>query len=117
MTQLYDRFAHRQVDPPTSFSLHNIPCQSPGCNRWFCNNAGLTKHMRTKHLIPPLQGRPILAPPLFDDAPDPPPPDFDAPMNGDVDDEEDEGGPKWEYHATLRSMFSLATRLTCSLVF
>ncbi len=107
MTQLYDHFAHRQVDPPTSFSLCKIPCQSLGCNHWFCNNASLTKHIQTKHLIPPLQEHLILAPLLFDDAPNPPLPDFDAPMNGDVDDKEDEGGPNWEYHATLHSCFHL----------
>ncbi|KAI9432304.1 hypothetical protein BJY52DRAFT_1132806 [Lactarius psammicola] len=102
MPQPYDRFTRSQVDPPTSFAIRKIPCRSPGCNRWFVNNAGLTKHMRTKHMV---QERPIIVPPsrLLADAPDSPPPDFDAhwQMNGDLDDEGGEDGPEWEYHGTL----------------
>jgi hypothetical protein len=119
MTQPYDRFAHHEVNPPTSLSLRKIPCRSPGCNRWFCNNAGLTKHMRTKHLVPPLpvQECPILAPQLFDDAPNPPAPDLDAPMDGGMDEGGGQECPEWDYHATLRGTFSLLTQqLTCSLI-
>ncbi|KAH9019352.1 hypothetical protein EDB85DRAFT_1873220 [Lactarius pseudohatsudake] len=98
-------FSHRGVGLSTSLPLRKIPCRSPGCNRWFRNNAGLTKHMRTKHLVPPLsrQERPIPAPQLFDDAPDVPPPDFDPTMDRNVDEEEDGDGegPEWEYHPAL----------------
>ncbi|KAH8977117.1 hypothetical protein EDB86DRAFT_3068012 [Lactarius hatsudake] len=111
MTQPYDRFARREVvDPPSSLSLHKIPCRSPGCSRWFCNNAGLTKHMRSKHRIPPLQARPIPTPwpiedldpqpinnpqPIDNDWPNSPPPDFNIP-NGGVSE-----GPEWEFHPYL----------------
>ncbi|KAI9431568.1 hypothetical protein H4582DRAFT_2113416 [Lactarius indigo] len=51
-----------------------VPEAERGCGRWFCNNAGLTKHMRSKHWIPPLQAHPIPTPwPLAADNSDPQP--------------------------------------------
>ncbi|KAI9441589.1 hypothetical protein H4582DRAFT_2110402 [Lactarius indigo] len=115
MAQPYDRFTRRkEVSPPSTFSICKIPCRSPGCGRWFCNNTGLTKHMRSKHRIPPLQAHPIPTPwplaadnsdpqpiddPQFiDDWPNSPPPD-PPPADGGVHEEEE--GPEWEFHPSL----------------
>jgi hypothetical protein len=88
-------------------NLFAIPCRSPGCNRWFRNNAGLTQHMRAKHFIAPIQQpeRPGLAP----DIPDPPE-DVDAPaapLGGEVPLQEDRQQAEWEYHPLLCGMYSL----------
>ncbi|KAI9439187.1 hypothetical protein H4582DRAFT_2111330 [Lactarius indigo] len=115
MAQPYDRFTRRkEVSPLSTFSIRKIPCCSPGCGRWFCNNASLTKHMRSKHRIPPLQAHPIPTPwplaadnsdpqpiddPQFiDDWPNSPPPD-PPPADGGVHEEEE--GPEWEFHPSL----------------
>src|ERR1700677_4503131 len=58
-------------DDPAYSLFRNIPCRSPGCNRWFCNNAGLTKHMRAKHSFVRLQERPIPHPWELNDFPNP----------------------------------------------
>jgi hypothetical protein len=85
-----------------------IPCLSPGCNRWFRNNSGLTKHTRARHLIAPQQQpvRPDLAPWLLDDIP--PLEDFGAPVGGDVPVEEDGEGFEWEHHPLLCGTFLLS---------
>jgi hypothetical protein len=79
-----------------------IPCRSPACNRWFCNNAGLTQHMRAKHPFTQPQERPNPPPwPLEEVVP--PPEDFDIPMDVDADDQ-GEGSvimPEWEHHPLL----------------
>jgi hypothetical protein len=64
--------------PPGSSPFRNIPCRAPSCNRWFCNYAGLTQHMRAKHPVVQRQERPIPPPWVENDIPDPPPGDFDA---------------------------------------
>ena len=91
---------------PSPSIFGTIPCPSPGCNRWFRNNGGLTKHRRARHQIAPQQQPepPNLAPWLSDDIP---PGDFDAPAGGDtpVDDGE---GFEWEHHPLLCGTLSLS---------
>ena len=99
------------AEPPRVFNApftisRMIPCRSPGCNRWFCNNAGLTQHTRAKHLIAPLR-QPVRPNPWpLGDIPDPPQDDF-APMDEDPPIEEVEEGDEWEYHPLLCGMGSL----------
>ena len=80
--------------------FRTIPCLSAGCNCWFCNNGGLTKHMRARHLVAPQwqPARPDLSTPLLDDIP--PPGDADAPLGGDAFVEDGEGF-EWEHHPLL----------------
>lgn len=96
----------RLFTAPISLS-RTIPCRSPGCNRWFCNNAGLTQHMRAKHLIAPIRQPERPNPwPLVD--PNAPPEEHDAPMGEDVPVEEVGEGSEWEYHPLLCGMFLLS---------
>ena len=87
--------------------FRTIPCPSPGCNRWFCNNGGLTKHMRARHLVAPQRqpARADLSAPLLDDIP--PPGDSDAPLGGDASVEDGEGF-EWEHHPLLCGTLSLS---------
>ena len=95
-------------NPPThpvagaSSLYRQIPCRAPGCKRWFGNNAGLTKHMQTKHSF--TQPREHREPPHWQLEEDPDPPDvFNAPA--------DVAAPvrrsEWEYHPHLCGEFSL----------
>jgi len=34
-------------------SINRLSCGFPGCTRVFKNKSGLTKHVRTQHLLPP----------------------------------------------------------------
>jgi hypothetical protein len=95
------------VDGPSTL-YRKIPCRAPGCNRWFCNNAGLTKHMRAKHSFS--QPREHREPPDWqvDEVPDPPPEDLNAPADGAAPvPEERARGSEWEYHTHLCGEFSL----------
>ena len=94
----------------------NIPCRSPGCNRWFCNNAGLTKHMRAKHSFVQPHERPIPHPWELNDIPVPHSEDFEGTMGeGQVIDGQDEGR-EWEHHLFLCCAYSLlSARPTFSL--
>lgn len=87
-----------------------IPCHTPGCNRWFCNNAGLTKHMQTKHSFAQL--REHQEPPNWqvEEVPNPPPDGFNAPADVAVPvPEERVWRSEWEYHTHLCGEFSLPT--------
>jgi hypothetical protein len=102
MAEPHNRFAPLPAIFPT------IPCLSLGCNRWFRNNSGLTKHTRARHLIAPQQ-QPVcldLAPWLLDNIP--PLEDFGAPVGGDVPVEEDGEGFEWEHHPLLCGTFLLS---------
>ena len=97
---------HNLFVAPASI-FRTIPCPLPGCNRWFCNNAGLTQHTRAKHLIPPLRQpeRPVLAPWPLDDEPNPPSENVDALMDGDMPSEANGLGFEWEHHPLLCGTF------------
>lgn len=86
---------------PAASTLHTIPCPSPGCDRWFCNRGGLTKHMRARHRIAPLRQpeRPNPAPRSLDDglAQE----DFDVPLGEDVPVTEVVDRSEWEHHPLL----------------
>ena len=101
---------------PVSSLYRKIPCRAPGCNRWFCNNAGLTKHMRTKHSF--TQPQEHREPPNWqvDEVPDPPLEDLNPPedLNALVNlvapvPEERVQQSEWEYHTHLCGEFSLPT--------
>ena len=97
----YRRFHVR----PTFSRIRNIPCRSPGCDRWFCNNAGLTNHMRAKHSSVQPQQRPIPPPWVANDAPDPPE-GFDAMMDEDhAPVERERELREWEHHTLLCGVF------------
>ncbi|KAF8258727.1 hypothetical protein EI94DRAFT_1774111 [Lactarius quietus] len=92
---------HNPFTPAPPDFICSIPCWSPGCQHWFYNNSGLTKHMQAKHSIPtlPWPEHPNFAPWLFDNIP--PAEDFDAPLGGDLPVKENGEGFEWEHHALL----------------
>lgn len=57
------RLSSLQRPARTAFNPLRYPCDEPGCNRWFGNLSGLTKHKRTIHptLQHHRQSRPDLA--------------------------------------------------------
>lgn len=103
-------------DDPAYSLFRNIPCRSPGCNRWFCNNAGLTKHMRAKHSFVRLQERPIPHPWELNDFPNPHPEDVDGTTDeGHALEEGEVELREWEHHSLLCGVYYLlSARLTCS---
>ena len=99
--------ANRPVPRPNnaaSSQVRKIPCRSPGCNRWFCNNAGLTKHMRTKHAFVQPHERPIPHPSWeLNDFPD-----FDGALDEGHAPEDGQGELReWEHHPLLCGVYHL----------